>query len=295
MHQPVRILLIALSVALVAGSPGRGSAEDLQVGEPSVVTILGYTDHAMEPFVSRDGRYLLFNNLHQPPADTDIHYAERRDDVTWIYRGKVEGVNTPALEGCPTMDRAGTMYFVSPRSYPETLCTIYTGHFAEGVVTDVHLLESISRKTPGIVNFDVDVSADGKTLIIVDSRFEPGAGPRTAELVIAAWTDGRFERSHSSATMLARVNKQGALQYAPTISADLLTLFFTRADPASGQAAPQIYRARRSARDEPFSEPVHLAGLGEFVEGSAFSANEHLLYYHRKVADKHRIYVVQLP
>ena len=89
-------------------------AADSQSEQTRRVKIVGYDDDAMEPFISRDGRYLLFNNLNQPTTNTDIHFAERKDDFTWLYRGKVNGVNTPDLEGCPTMDRAGRMFFVSP-------------------------------------------------------------------------------------------------------------------------------------------------------------------------------------
>ena len=271
---------------VVAGAPGEA---------PRRVEILGYDDHAMEPFISRDRRYLLFNNLNQPSTNTDIHFAERKDDFTWIYRGKVNGINTPELEGCPTMDRTGRMYFVSPRNYPKTLCTIYTGMFKDGNVTDVQMVESISRNHPGIVNFDVEISSDGKTLIFVDSQFKPGVGPQTADLVIAWWDGTRFVRSPDSARLLSQVNKATALQYAPTISADGRTLYFTRFDRAAGFAGPQIYRTTRPTAESPFGVPVHVKGLGDFVEGTAFSPDEHLLYFHRKDGDRHNIYAISLP
>ena len=258
------------------------------------VMILGYDDHAMEPFITRDGRYLLFNNLNQPPVNTDIHYAERQDDFTWRYRGKVGGINTPALEGCPTMDRAGKIFFVSPRSYPKTLCTIYSGNFKDGVVTDVRIVESISLKKPGLVNFDVDVSPDGKMLTFVDSHFTPGTGPTKADLVIAFWNGTQFVRSPDSARLLSQVNTAG-LQYAPAISADKLTLYFTRMDHNSNFHGPQIYRATRSNVDSPFGSPQHMEGLGDFVEGPAFSANERLLYFHRTDGERFNLYAMQIP
>jgi len=269
-------------------------ATEPQTAMPKRVTIPGYDDHAMEPFITRDGRYLLFNNLNQPPVNTDIHYAERQDDFTWSYRGKVDGINTPALEGCPTMDRSGKMFFVSPRSYPKTLCTIYSGIFKDGVVTDVQIVESISLKTPGLVNFDVDVSPDGKMLTFVDSHFTPGTGPTKADLVIAFWNGTQFVRSPDSARLLSQVNTAG-LQYAPAISADKLTLYFTRMDHNSNFHGPQIYRATRSNVDSPFGSPQHMEGLGDFVEGPAFSANERLLYFHRKDGERFNLYAVQIP
>jgi Tol biopolymer transport system component len=283
------VFLIAL--LLCTRAPAVSSAAEA----PRRVELIGYDDHAMEPFISRDGRYLLFNNLNEPSVNTDIHYAERKDDFTWIYRGKVNGINTPELEGCPTMDRTGRIFFVSPRSYSKTLCTIYTGRFKDGTVTDVELVESISRKKPLVVNFDVDVSPDGRTLIFVDSRFWPWLGPRSADLVIATWDGTRFVRLPDSARLMNAVNKQTALQYAPTISADGLTLYFTRFDRGSGFAGPQIYRATRTSAESAFGDPVHLEGLGDFVEGSALSPDEHLLYFHRKDGEKHNLYAIRLP
>ena len=98
-------------------------------GNPERVTIRGYSDHAMEPFITRDGRYLFFNNSNDPSVNTNLRCAERIDDLTFEYKGEVAGVNTKALEGVPTMDKNG-FYFVSTRSYKETLSTIYQGRFS---------------------------------------------------------------------------------------------------------------------------------------------------------------------
>ena len=247
----------------------------------------------MEPFISREGRYLLFNSRNEAPVNTDIFYAERQDDFTWRFLGPVRGVNTPALEGCPTLDRAGRMFFVSPRDYARTLCTILTGQFHDGTVTGVRAEDSISLKKPGMVNFDVDVSGDGSVLIFVDSRFEPGVGPQFAHLVMADWNGSRFVRAARSEQMLARVNAAG-LEYAPTISVDKRTLFFTRFAPRSGFRGPQIYRATRPSTAAPFNEPEHVEGLGDYVEGSALGPDERLLYFHRKDAGKFNLYAVVL-
>jgi hypothetical protein len=36
---------------------------------PEDVSIAGYDGEAMEPFLTRDRRYLLFNNRNEPPAN----------------------------------------------------------------------------------------------------------------------------------------------------------------------------------------------------------------------------------
>lgn len=83
---------------------------------PVRVVIEGYDADAMEPFLSRDGRYLFFNNLNDPSVNTELHVAERVDALRFTYRGPLTNANTEALEGVPTMDRSGTLYFVSTRN-----------------------------------------------------------------------------------------------------------------------------------------------------------------------------------
>lgn len=64
------------------------------------------------------------------------------------------------------MTADGVLYFVSPRSYSQTLSTIYSGQFSSGVVTGVHLVAGVSGGTPGTVDFDVEVSSDGQQLYV---------------------------------------------------------------------------------------------------------------------------------
>jgi hypothetical protein len=265
-----------------------------QAQQPRHVTIQGYTGDVMEPFITRNGRYLLFNNLNQPITHTFIQYAKRVDDYTWIYQGKVRGIDSPALEGCPTMDSSGKLYFVAPEHYAKTLCTICCGQFKGGDVTDVRIVDSISLKQPGMVNFDVDVSADGEMLVFVDSKFIPGAGPKWSKLIVANWNGTQFERSNDSDRLMKLVNV-GMLQYAPTISKDKLTLYFTRFDPNSRYPAPQIFCAKRTSVDVPFGNPMHVDGLGAYVEGSALSPNEKLLYFHRKNGNEFNVYAAAVP
>jgi hypothetical protein len=295
MKTKTRVFSVALSFVTGLLMLGRAVAADSQSARPKRVEIIGYDDHTMEPFISRDGKYLLFNNLNQPTTNTDLHFAERRGDFTWLYRGKLKGINTPALEANFTMDREGRMFFTSTRDLSIPLHITYTGKLRDGVVTDVQAVPSFVPKRPGMVNFDVEVSPDGKTLLGVDSWFTSDATPRTADIFIGSWDGARFTRSPDSDRLLGQVNKKGALQYASTISADKLTLYFTRFDPASGFPGPQIYRSTRSTTASPFGIPVHFKGLGDFVEGSALSPDERLLYFHRKDGEKHNLYAISLP
>lgn len=91
------------------------------------MTLRGYQGDAMEPFLTKDGRYLLFNNRNEPPENTNLLLAERLDDLHFAYKGEIKGVNTPALEGVPSMDESDNLYFVSTRSYAQTFSTLYRG------------------------------------------------------------------------------------------------------------------------------------------------------------------------
>jgi Tol biopolymer transport system component len=270
----LRLLMVAAAAALLSckSVPEAGTRV---FDHPERVVIRGYDGHAMEPFVTRDGRYLLFNNLNDPSVNTNLHYAQRIDDLTFQYRGELTGVNTPALEGVPTMDRHHVLYFVSPRSYDKTFSTIYRGSFANGGVSGVELVPGISRKEPGIVNFDVEVSPDGKVLYFVDSRFARG-GPQTADIVIAERRGSAFQRAGNSDHLMQHVNSE-ALEYAPCISADGLTLFFTRAR-AGMAGGPAIYLATRNSTTEPFGKPLRLAALEGFFEAPTLSPEERSLY-----------------
>jgi hypothetical protein len=286
---------VLAGVSACSGSSVAPSVPTASAATAHEVEIAGYSGIAMEPFVSRDGRFLLFNNSNDPASNTDLHFARRVDALHWTYGGPVGGVDTAALEGTPTMDASGRLYFVSTRSYAQTACTIHSARFADGAASDVQLVDSVCRHEPGVVNFDVDVDASGNVMTFVDSHFGSNGQPKDALLVMARWNGAQFVRSADSDAVLAAVNAGGALQYAPALSADLLTLWFTRVADVSGTTSPQIWRAQRASETTPFESPVRIDGLGDFVEAAALSADEKLVYFHRKVGTGFRIFAVDAP
>lgn len=259
--------------------------------DPRRVTLRGYTDDAMEPFITRDGKYLLFNNRNDPSVNTDLHYAARIDALTFDYRGKLVGVNTAALEGVPSMDRTGELYFVSPRSYASTLSTLYRGRFQDGTVTGVEIVPGVSPQKRGIVNFDAEISADGNTLYFVDGDLSKGGMPSAADIVIATRDRAGFRRAPNSAEILHNINSS-ALEYAPAISEDGLELFFTRFDANAKPAVPTIYRASRKSIMQPFNPPQRIVAIDGFVEGPTLTADGHTLYYHKRENDHFIVYCV---
>jgi len=281
----------ACGVQKESGSAAQRLPEYRAFGSPQRVTIRGYQDDAMEPFITKDGRYLLFNNKNDPRIDTKLHFAERIDDLTFRYRGEIEGVNTRALEGVPSLDRRGNLYFVSTRSYKETLSTIYRGRFDRGRASGVQLVAGISRRQLGIVTFDAEISADGETLFLVDGRFSGGHAPDTADIDIAVRDGAAFRRIPSGRDILKTVNTH-ELEYAPAISSDLLELFFTRLDRSGRSPRLLILRATRRSPDASFGPPEWIPSITGFVEAPTLSSDGQSLYYHKLEGDRFVIYRV---
>jgi hypothetical protein len=281
--KPLFIGLLAL-----AGCAPPGSPEYRAFGNAERVMIRGYDGDAMEPFVSKDGGYLLFNNRNDPRIDTNLHFARRIEGLTFQYAGELKGANTPALEGVPSLDRAGNLFFVSTRSYKETLSTLYQGRFDEGAVSGVRLVSGVSRRQPGIVLFDAEIAPDGGTLFIVDGEFAGGPHPKSADIAIAVRDGAGFRRLPSSAELLKNVNT-GALEYAPAVSGDLLELFFTR---AAGSGPPAIWRSVRRGIDASFEAPQRVAAAHGFVEAPALSGDGRSLYFHKLEGGRFVIYRV---
>lgn len=288
----VKLLLVVLlligGMQEAACAHRRTAADYRAFGNPQRVTIRSYSGHAMEPFITRDGRYLLFNNLNDPSVNTNLHYAERIDDITFEYKGEIGGVNTDALEGVPSMDSNGNFYFVSPRSYSQTFSTIYQGRFTKGVVTDVALVAGISKGQPGHVIFDAEISADGNTLYFVDGVFNGGEVPSAADIVVAYRRGSVFERANNNRALFVRVNTVDALEYAPCISEDGRELFFTRLK----ENQLGIYRAVRWNIEAAFETPRKVRVIEGFVEAPTLSPDGRSLYYHKREEDLFVIYRV---
>jgi hypothetical protein len=269
---------------------GFAAAETPEFGKPVRVMLRGYQGDAMEPFLTRDGQYLLFNNLNDPGVNTNLHFARRIDDRTFDWQGELKGANSPLLDGVPSVDDRGNIYFVSLRSYAETLSTIHRGRFDGGAVAKVALVNGVSRRLPGMVNFDAEISTDGRMLFYVDGWFDGNPQPKTADIVIAVRDGARFRRLADNDRLLARINT-AALEYAPALSSDLLELLFTRLDFRGGGQTPVILRAVRKGAREPFGAPERIAAIGGFVEAPTLSTDGRLLYFHKLEGGRFVLYM----
>jgi hypothetical protein len=103
----------------------------------------------MEPFVSPDGRYLLFNTSNMAPAVLALQYATRSGAQRFTFRGPVGGANqTGSLSGTPSMDAQGNLYFVSDRTNATNRSTVFSGRFASGAVVGLHPVPGVVAGAP---------------------------------------------------------------------------------------------------------------------------------------------------
>lgn len=275
----------AIALALIlTGCAGGAVTQAVAVGEdtsfagPFPVQIAGYAGDAMEPFLTRNGQYLLFNNRNNPADSTDLHIARRLSDSTFTYLGPLAPLNSAVLDGVPAGAADGTLYFVSVRSYGVTFATIHRATLTGGTPSAPALVPSITTGGGGLVDFDVDVSADGVHLTVARGRFTGGAVPETADFVLYQSAGAGFTLSPASAVTYAAINTP-ALEYAAATSDDGLLFSFTRLEPATG-SLPTLWVSRRASTSAPWGPPLRVRGPVGMVEAGTWSPDGRTLYFH---------------
>lgn len=276
-----RLIIFTACLVLCAAKAAAAPTSTSTWSKPEPVRIEGYAGEAMEPFLSRDGQYLFFNTRNDPGVDTDIHFASRRDDVTFVHQGALQGTHSPDLDGVPTMGGDGHFCFISPRDYRQTLNSVFCGRFDGTGVVDVMPQTGLKTARLGRLIFDVELSADGSAMIFAEGTFSGGAVPDAADLYLADRDANGFERSGDGGRILRKANTD-ALEYAPALSSDGLELYFTRLSGFWMFRDVQIYRAVRASPAVPFGEASRLPIEG-FVEGPSLSSDGHSLYFHKLV------------
>jgi Tol biopolymer transport system component len=290
----VIIFLIAIVYSLYVGCEESAAVDyNYEFHSPQPVIIVGYSSHAMEPFISRDGQYLFFNNSNDPSVNTNLHYAQRVNDTTFQYMGEISGVNTDSLDGVASMDTFGNFYFITTRSYYSDTITVYGGVFDSGVVTDVEPIgQNLTLNELGWLEMDAEVSPSGNTLYFARAFFSGGDIPDSSNLFIAAKDGSQFVVSGSSDDIMENINTEN-LEYAASITTDELELFFTRADMSKIIPEMNVMIAKRSSVTEPFGEPQIISAIeGENTEAPSITSDGKNLYFHKKVNGVFSIFMV---
>ncbi len=251
-------------------------------GSPQPVAIVGYSDHAMEPFIARDGQTLFFNNRNEPPRETDLHWAVRIDDTHFRYQGPITSVNWPDLDGVPSLARDGTFAYISPRIAEGRAATIWTGRWTGQRVEAQVLNHALSPGRWPAFNMDAEISASGAHLYFTDNVWAPGV-PRSSDLRLAVRENGAWRRARESDRLFVNVNTSGALEYAPATSENELELYFTRLTRRFLQPPRfESFVAVRESTNAPFAAPERIAVINGVAEAPTV-APDGALYFHAMV------------
>ncbi len=214
-------------------------------------------------------------NSNAPASETDIFYPERVSEDAFRFVGKVPGLNAPppTLDGVPSIDDAGNLFFVSSPSYDTTLSTLYSGVFRDGQASEARLVAgTFSRQQRGWLTMDAEITRDGSLLYFANARFTGGPVPAEADLGLARRSGGAFQVTLDSGDLFRNVNT-GALEYAPSTSGTGLELYFTRLD----GSVPRILKSTRANPSAPFSPPEPVRATRGFVEAPSISCDGHSL------------------
>lgn len=264
---------------------------------PQQVEIEGYEDDCMEPFISRDGKFLFFNNSNSELVDTHIHFAKRLGPLKFQHMGILEGTQSNSKDMAPSSDAAGNFVFTSTRSFAQDGLTIYGGKWtpAELTVKDVHPLQGDMTAPPSWLNMDSDLSPKGELLVLAQAEFKPGAAVPTKSDLELRLKDGVKFRRHLQGDLLLRNVNTPALEYAPALSNDELELYFTRSSlRKQGEKLVPFFRimlASRTKTTEPFGVPRTVEGSAEgLIEGPTLSMDKKELFFHRKLGDRFVIF-----
>lgn len=292
------LLILLASCGASQGNPPPPAEVSELFGQAELVDVSGFSDHMMEPFLSRDGAILFFNNRNEPPEQTDIHWAKRTGPASFQYQGKVAGADFAGkLDGVATMSSAGHFIFTSLRSYDDDKRSLWQGQFAAGRLADVRRIEgNVNIDKLLHLNMDSELSADGQTLYTTDNRFD-FIRQRIAEsdIVISRKIGDIFVRDPKSQELFAAINSN-KLEYAVAISIDELTLFFTRLDldalADNGEKGFSTYISTRADKNSAWQPPKRISEISGYAEAVTISPEGCSLYFHKMLQEKFRIFKI---
>ena len=161
-------------------------------------------------------------------------------------------MNTPDLDGVPSVDDQGWLYWTATYRYFQTDSVIHRARLSGASASGRELVPGLGRER-GWIQFDAEISPDGRTLYVAEGWFGGGRVDK-ADLYIARRDGAGFLIDRQDRTMDAVTTD--AQEFAPAISRDGLTLYVTRWRIGSGPPVMEL----PAARTEKMSSPVSFVG-----------------------------------
>jgi len=261
------------------------------------VALAGYSygnGQAMEPFISRDGKWFFFNSRNVGD-NTSLQYGAIKSPYQVNFIATIGGEANgpiPHLDAVPAMTDSYDFFWVSTRNYPQDYENLQHGIFdpvlgtipkAEPVHGDFYIRES------GWIVMDQEINRDGSILFYVNALFSnpPGDMPLFSNISLALRNpDGSFSQHPNAIDIMKTVNLvNGAqyLRYGPSSTGtDGLKLYFTVR--VNEPVLSALYVANRNSPDEPFGTPQRItlnSGNGAEPEAPTLSADGNLMMYSR--------------
>jgi len=285
------------------GLPSGSYKINQEWGPPSHVALNGYTynnSQAMEPFLSRDGKWLFWNSRNEG-NNVSLHYGLFINPNQVRYVNQVGGqANNPIphLDAVPAMDIKNNFYWVSTRDYPQNPQNLQHGVFdpdtgkvpiASHVIGDFYADNSQCCW----IAMDQEINIDGSLLFFVNAFFPYPPGPVPAFSNISFATpnsDGTWSEHPRAVEIMASVNNVVSpfqLRYGPSsFGPDGLELYFTVR--VSEPVVSGLFVAKRASLEDVFGPPERIPlPNGSYLEPEAptISADGSLMMFNRLDCD----------
>jgi hypothetical protein len=266
-------------------------------GNDIPVSINGYTLDAMEPFISPDGNAIFFNSLNDGNT-TSLYYAAKVNDSTFNLVGLVPVVNqsvTPRLDAVASVDTSNNFFWVSTRNYPADMDNLFRIRFLSAGYTNFGRVHgNIYIYNPGWLIMDAAINYDGDKLLYCNAFFNSCNFnlPCKSVLNYAQKTnDSTFTKLPNSAFIFANVNDTANyIVYAPHLSKDELSLYYTRA--LKNVPQTEICVSVRTITTQAFGLPSILVPASSSVpEAPTLTSDQLKLYYHKNQGGKFKLFL----
>lgn len=208
--------------------------QGLQWKKPRRVQLLTGTAAYIDPFISPDGQYLLFNsNEGNQPGNFDVYLAKRKGSG-WSRPRKIEGdINSDSSDFYATMARNGNIYFASMRQGGSGGVDIWMSEYRNNKYLP-------SRNVGPRINSSGHDSnpyiAPDESFLIFYSRRTDSYGD--VDLYISFNEKGEWMEP---VNLGPAVNSSSG-EFCPFISADGKTFYFSRNDKIKGRIVENIYQ-----------------------------------------------------